>query len=161
MHAGGSFSQLAMGAPSPVLLLDTGTAAFHSCEFAGVRGPQDCAAMHAYSGEILLEQSTFYRTPGLPHEHQICLADGTSRVYGTSVLKTAPEGSTSEAPAAAGGSEGAEGSASSSTSEGEVRVVSLESGESSTPLHGSDAQSDPPQFLTADSEFMDLVRVCV
>lgn len=164
MHAGVVFSQLAMGSPSPVLLLDTGTAAFHSCTFEAISGPQDCAVMHAYSGAILLEASTFLRAPSLYHEHQICLADSYSQVYGTAALlsdNSLPSAHAMYAVVPQGDTESEGIDITHHThAEGEVWVVDLESGDSSKPKDVHEAQEHSPNFLTTDGVFMDLVQVC-
>lgn len=161
MHAGCSFAQLSMGSPSPALLLDSGSAAFHNCDFSHLQGPQDCAVMHAYSGDILLEHSTFHRTPTPYHEHQICLADASSEVYGSAALKTVDALDAEGAAAAPQAGFEAFDTSDHSHSEGEVWVADLESGESSSPLRMHDVEAESPQFLAADAGFMKLVRVCV
>jgi hypothetical protein len=74
---------LELETPSPVLLLDTGTAYFSGAAFNSIKGPPACGTMHVYAGAVALEKSVWSRTDARIH-HNICLADVTSLVYADS-----------------------------------------------------------------------------
>lgn len=176
-----------MVSPSPVLLLDSGSAAFHGVTFQDITGPLDCTAMHAYSGGILLESSTFMKAPSLYHEHQICLADSRSKVYGSAslivdesspasgaeALAPSPEDVSLTSPVTNSGSHEHEHDHGSYEHEHSVHgdnehhehvsnrvwIVDLEAGDSVTPLDTPEAADHSPRFLSMDSVFLSLVQV--
>lgn len=81
--AGCLFHGLKLETPSPVLLLDTGTAYFSDAVFSSIKGPPACGAMHVYAGAVALQDSGWSGTDASV-EHDICLADVSSRVYADS-----------------------------------------------------------------------------
>ena len=83
---GCEFYALETETPGPVLNLESGTAYFSNAAFSALKGTASCGAMRVHAGAVAVQGSSWYDT-GPGSEHDICIADTTSRVYADSPMR--------------------------------------------------------------------------